>query len=352
MKQPALGPVATALIIAIALGFISLFTAPKFLGSISYGLICIIPMEIVVGITWGCKSPAFAAKKPQPIKGAMLALLTLVVGLIVAPVYFYIAGGGVRPITPMLMMCSIVSVIITFWATIMWGGWPFTTWIKNPVAAGLVLLAACYAVNYLLFRLFFNFEFMQGAPVYVPSLDPHGMFNAWSALVFYLTAIGIMFFMLHFDLWPLTKFPGVMKQPVLGLVWTVICLVLGWVVFYIGVIAMQMDVVHFMVTVPIPFIFGTIVVLNMFQNSMFAKFDQPLRGVLNALAAAIIGTALALFFSSLAPVVSAKLDPGPPGYDLERWLASALLGVTFPSLIFFAEFFQFWPLRKAEKEPA
>jgi hypothetical protein len=36
--------------------------------------------------------------------------------------------------------------------------------------------------------------------------------------------------------------------------------------------------------------------------------------------------------------------PGPPTYDFEIWLASALLSVTFPLLIFYAEFFQFWPL--------
>ena len=42
----------------------------------------------------------------------------------------------------MLAMCSIVSVVITFWAAIMWGGWPFTGVIKNPIAAGLVMLVA------------------------------------------------------------------------------------------------------------------------------------------------------------------------------------------------------------------
>ena len=30
--------------------------------------------------------------------------------------------------------------------------------------------------------------------------------------------------------------------------------------------------------------------------------------------------------------------------DYERWLASALLGVTFPFLIFYAEFYKMWPL--------
>ncbi len=46
--------------------------------------------------------------------------------------------------------------------------------------------------------------------------------------------------------------------------------------------------------------------------------------------------------------VTGTVNPGPPGYEYEIWLASALLGVTFPFLIFFAEFFQMWPLKRAE----
>jgi hypothetical protein len=346
LKQPALDLVASALVIAVSLGFVALFPAAKFLGSVTYCLICVIPMEIMIGVTWGCKQPGFAAKRSQPAKGGLLILLAGIVGLAVIGAYFFTVGGGVRPISPMLMMCTIVSVIVTFWAAIIWGGWPFTTWIKNPVSAGLAMLVACYVVNYLLFRLFFNYEFMRGAPVYVESLDPHGMFNANLALVFYMTAIGVMFLMLHFDLWPLTLSPALMKQPVLGLVWTAICLALGGILFYVGLFVMAIDPLRFMILVPIPFIFGTIIVLNMLQGSLFAKYTQPLKGTLSAITAAVIGTALALLYGSLSPTLSGELAQGPPGNDFERWLASALLGVTFPFLIFYAEFFEFWPLKK------
>lgn len=349
MKQPALGLAASILVIALSLCFIALFPSAKFLGSITYCLVCIIPMEIVIGVTWACKQPQFASSRAQPVKGLLLAMLTGVVGVVVAAAYFFLFGA-VRPLSPMLIQCSIVSVIITFWATIMWGGWPFSKVIKNPVAAGLTMLFVCYAVNYLLFRLLFNYEFMRPTPVYVESLDPHGMFNANLALVFYMSAIAIMFLMLHFDLWPLTKSASVMKQPMLGLVWTVVCLALGGIVFYIGVFAMGMDPITFMVAVPIPFIFGTIIVLNMLQNSLFAKKTQPVKGVLNALTAAAIGVALAFMYTALAPIVSGTLVSGPAsGNEFERWLASALLGVTFPGLIFYAEFFQFWPLKRQKE---
>ena len=286
--------------------------------------------------------------RAQPVKGALLTLLTLIVGAVVAVAYFFIAGGGVRPISPMLMMCTIVSVVVTFWAAIMFGGWPFTTLLKNPVEAGFAMLLAVLRREPRCSSGCSSTTSSCAARRSTSSLlDPHGLFNANLALVFYITAIGIMFLMLHFDLWPLTKSAAMMKQPVLGLVWTAICLALGGIVFYIGVFAMAMDPLQFMVRVPIPFIFGTIIVLNMLQGSLFAKFAQPLKGILSAVAAAVIGTGLALLYGALAPSLSGELAPGPPGNDFERWLASALLGVTFPFLIFYAEFFEFWPLKKA-----
>ncbi len=226
MKQPATGVVATALVIAIALLFVSRFALGTFTGVVSYVLLCLIPMQIVAAVTWRA-NPPFVAKLTQPAKGLVLMLTTLVIGLVIAGVCFVTIGGSISPPTPMLAMCSIVSVVITFWAIIMWGGWPFTAVIKSPVAAGLTALVVCYIVNYLLFRLFFDYGFMQGAPVYVPAQDPHGLFVAWNALVFYLSCLSAMFLLVNFDLWPLTTVPGVMQQPALGAVWTLVVLVLG-----------------------------------------------------------------------------------------------------------------------------
>lgn len=349
MKQPLLGIVSSLFIMAISLGFIALFAFPTFATWVAFLTICFIPMEIVISVTWQCQHPSFLAGRSQPAKGILLALLALAVGAIVAAVHFKTVGGGINPPPPMLAMCIIASVIITFWLAIMWGGWPFNRLIKNPVAAGLAMLVACYAINYGLFRLLFGYEFMRGAPVYVASLDPHGYFNAWNVLVYYVTAIGVMFLVLNFDLWPFTKSPALMKQPLLGLVWTVVMLAVGWLVFWFGVYVIKMDVVSFMVRVPIPFIFGTIIVLNMMHGSLFGKFQQPLKGLLNALASAAIGVILARIYEALAPLVSGKVNPGPPGYDFEIWLASALLAVTFPFMIFYAEFFKMWPLHREQR---
>jgi hypothetical protein len=345
LKQPLLGVVSTGLIVAIALGLVSRFSFSTFTGWVSYFLLCVIPIQIVAAVTWGSE-PAFVANRPQPAQGLVLTLTTLVVGAIVAAVCFVTIGGGISPPTPMLAMFCIVSVAVMFWMAIMWGGWPFTTIIRHPIAAGLTMLVACYVINDALFRIFFDYGFMRGAPVYVAAQDPHGLFPAWHALVFYLTCLLAMFLILNFDLWPLTNFPGVMRQPRLGAVWTIVVLILGGIVFYIGVGVMGMDPVAFMIRVPVPFIFGTIVVQNMLKGSLFAKYTQPLKGVLNVVAVIVIGQLLSRMYGLLAPTVTGNLSPGPPPYDFEIWLASALLSVTFPFLIFYAEFFRFWPLQK------
>src|SRR5438045_9550601 len=109
------------------------------------------------------------------------------------------------------------------------------------------MLVAVYVVNHIVFQIFFNYEFLAGAPVYVASMDPHGMFNGWSALVFIVTALAGMFLVLAFDLWPLTAVPALMQQPVLGTVFTAICLAFAAVAMYVGVTVMHLDVVRSMV---------------------------------------------------------------------------------------------------------
>jgi tryptophan-rich sensory protein len=282
------------------------------------------------------------------LKGILLVLVNVAVGVVVGGICHAVVGGSIAPPIPILVLFGIVSVVVTFWLSIMFGGWPFTSLIKNPVGAGLVMLAAVYILNYVLFRIFFDFSFMAGAPWYQASLDPHGMFNGVNEQVFYVTALTFLFLMLHFDLWPFTTSPALMKQPVLGIVWTVLALVLGAAAYYLGVNTMGMDPMVFLLAGPIPFIFGTIVILNMLHNSLFAKFSQPLKGVLNTIAAAVIGILLAKLYGALAPTVTGVLTSGPPTNDFEVWLATALLGITFPFLILFAEFFKMWPLQKSK----
>ena len=343
MAQPALGLLASAIVMAIALGFVSLFDFGTFAGWVSFVMLGLIPMQIVIVVLWGA-SPAFAASLRQPVKGILLTLLTVVAAVVFSALAHLAVGEGASPPGPIPSHYVIAVVPTTFWLAIMMGGWPFTSAVKHPWGSGLGLLVASYLITYAVFRFFFNYDFLQGAPVYLASA-PHGMYNGVSALVFYVTALAVMFLVLCFDLWPLTVFPAVMKQPVLGVVWTVVALAGAALAMTVGVESMGVDAMAFLTGVTAPFIFGSIIVLNMLQNSLFARMAQPLKGVMNTMAAAVIGLMLAHLYLSLAPRVIGLLPSGPPGYEQEIWLANSLLSVTFPFLIFHAAFFGFWPLQ-------
>ena len=344
MAQPALGLAASLAVIAIALSFIGWFDFPTFVGWTSFYNLCLIPFQIMTVAIWGA-NPSFVARLLQPVKGLVLLLVTLVAAGVIAPLALAAVGEGASPPGMIPSHFVIIAVPTTFYLGIMFGGWPFTALFKNKIVAGLAMLAGSYLITYVIFRLFFNYSFLQGAPVYLASA-PGGAFNAVMALVFYVTALAVMFLVLCFDLWPLTTTPAVMKQPVLGLVWTAVILVGAAVAMQIGVVSMGNDPMIFFTRTTVPFIFGSIIVLNMLQNSLFATMAQPLKGVMNTITALVVGEALANLYGALAPVVTGPLVSGPPGYDYEVWLANALLSVTFPFLIFYAVYFNCWPLGK------
>jgi hypothetical protein len=79
---------------------------------------------------------------------------------------------------------------------------------------------------------------------------------------------------------------------------------------WVGVGFLRVDPMVFLTQVTAPFIFGTIIVLNVLEGSLFGGVAQPLKGLLNSTAAAVIGVGLALLYSALAPVVTGALPSG------------------------------------------
>ena len=347
MTQPLLGIAASALVLVVSLAFLAVFDFPTFVGWVSFYMLGVVPLQIVIVVVWGA-NPPFAAHFGQPAKGLTLLLATALGAAAIAPVVLQLVGEGISPPGPIPSQYAVVVVPTTFFMAIAFGGWPFSAVTKNPIAAGLLLLVVSYALTYALFRVFFNYEFLQDAPVYLQSA-PHGLFNGVMALVFYVTMLGGMFVMLHFDLWPFTLAAGLMKQPVLGIVWTIAAAAVGAIVMWISTGVLALDPMYVLTRVTAPFIFGTIVVLNMLQNSLFAALRQPLKGVANTLAAAVIGAVLAQLYGRVDRlIVGVELPSGAPGYEYELWLVNALLSVTFPFLIVYAAYFTFWPMAKQQ----
>jgi hypothetical protein len=355
LEQPILGIVATCVIVLLSLAFISLFDWPTFGGWVAYSLMCAIPATIVAGVI-GVREVVALKSLRQPIQGCVFLAGAVVVAVVVGVVHFLTVGGGVSPLLPMASQCVIVSIPVTFWMSIVLGGWPFIL-IRSRLAAAASLLVACYIVNYLIFETFFNYKFFRSSASYRLDLDPRGLLDGWSATTAAVTCVGVMFLMSHFEIWPLSRAPVLMKQPMLGLVWTTAILVIGACVFGMGTTSLHMAPADFLVRVPVPFIFGSIIVLNMTHGTAFAGVRQPRRGALSAAVAAATGLLLSAGYSFLAPVLTATLTAGPPTYDAEVWLVSALLAVTFPFLSFYDEFFRMWPLTvsdnhyRSESEP-
>jgi hypothetical protein len=345
VPQPVLGIAATAIVLALSLSFIALWDFNTFNAWVALFALSFIPFEIVTGVIWG-GNPPFAARLRQPVKGLMLLILTLAVGAVVSQVVYRTLGASQGDPGPMLAFFSICVIVTTFFWAIALGGWPFTALVRDPVAAGLATLTACYLVGFAIYWICSDFAFLQGAPVYVASADPGGLFNAWNVVVYYMAVLTVLFAWLCFDLWPLTRRPALMKQPVLGLVLVGSSLVLGYALFHVGVFIANVQNVEFLLRVPVAFIFGTIVVLNMCGNAVFSA-PQPLKGVMNVAASAVIGSVLLVVFQQLQPLLSGPVPAGPPEFQREQfqvWTANALLAVTFPLLVFYAAYFNFWPL--------
>lgn len=351
LRQPLLGVVATTAVILAALVFISFFSWPTFGGWVSFALMCAIPVSIVIGVFWRGAVPASIAARPQPVRGLLFLVLTAAVAAVIAVVHLATIGGGVTPPVPMVIQAIITSVVATFFLAIVWGGWPWSL-VRNRLVGGFGLLVTAYVVNAILFYVLFDYGFAKGAPFYQPSLDPGGLFNAWDMTVLAVTALAVMFLFLHFDLWPLTRFGAVMRQPVLGIVWTLASVVIGGALFWVGTRGLGMDAPVFLVRVPIPFIFGSVILLNMLQGSLFGSLRGPVKGLASAAAAALVGSVLALAYAAVMPLVTGDLPSGAPGFDAELWLANALLAVTFPAMAWAGDFFGLWPLvRDTAPEP-
>jgi hypothetical protein len=351
MTQPLLGAVATALVIVVSLGFLALFDFPAFVGWVSFYMLAVVPLQIVVVVVWGA-NPPFVARLAQPAKGIVLLLSTALGAAIIAPIVLWLTGEGISPPGPIPSQYAVIVVPTTFFMAIAFGGWPFSAVTRSTAAAGVLLLVASYALTYALFRLFFDYEFLQGAPVYLQSA-PQGMFNAVAALVFYVTMLAGMFLPLHFDLWPLTRSRRMMTQPVRGVAWTAISAAAGAIVIFVSMRVLALDPMYVLTRITAPFIFGTIVVLNMLQNSIFATLRQPLKGVANVVAAAVIGVLLAQVYARVdRMIVGVELPSGAPGYEFELWLVNALLSVTFPFLIVSAAYFTFWPMTAGPGAPS
>jgi hypothetical protein len=351
LKQPALGIFSTVLVVVFALG-ISVSLAPgTMIAWVTLLLVAMVPPQIVLTLALRGEHPKFLARLPQPWRGLSFCLLTVLVGLPIAAVANFTLGGGLTPPTPFANMFLILGVCVTLILVAPFQCWPFSALFpKRPLLMGLTLLAAAYAVSTAIFLTLFNFAFLKGAPFYRADLDPHGAFMAWIPLIFALTCFVVILCLVLLDFWPVAAlpplFPALGKQPWFGIASSICVAAVAAGIWTVFVGKLQMDMVVFMIRVVISLIFGIFILLVMTEGAQFVALPQPARGgVLIVIAVGLSMASFALY--SFACQKAFGLPSGPPTYDRELWLASAMLAVTFPMMVSYANFFQYWPFRSA-----
>ena len=343
MKQPLLGLTALLLVIIISLGIISLFEEATFSTWVAFLFMCCVPAQIVFALVWHCSIPAAAGNMGQPGRGITFTVLTAALGMIIAVLTYYLVGKG-HGITPMLLMYTILTVVVTFWFAVLWQCWPVTLFTNNPLVVGASVLLVAYLGAYIVFVTLFDFSFLQGAPVYFPDADPGGMFMAWTPMSFAVTTVAMILTLVLFDFWPVA---GISRPGVKVFAATAVVVLLAAAVYYLGVCLAGMDKVRYMSLVPVSYIFGIFLPLSLMQGSLFPELKQPFKGLALTVFCAVTAVILQQLYLFLGPVVSGPLAAGPEGhYQEELWLASALLGLTFPVLVVVTDYFGFWPLKK------
>jgi hypothetical protein len=344
------GVLATVLVVAACL-LLSLAVSPEFLmGWGTLALVAMVPTQIVISLVWQSAYPRVLADLPQPWRGLAFLVLNVAVGAVVGFIAWKTLGGGIVPPTPFVNMFLIFAVPVALFLVIPLQTWPLNLVFKTPGALGVALVVSTYALTWLLFRQLFNFGFMSGAPFYSAGLDPHGAFMAWLPLVASIAAVVPILGLVLLDFWPVSllarRFPFVGKQPVFGLVAGAVIVGIVALMWTLFVSNGGMDIVLFMVRICVTFNFGCFILLVMFEGVPSLKLPQPWRGIVLNLLAGVLAVLMLWLYETLA-ARSFALPSGGPGYPMELWLASSMLAVTFPAMVVFSSFFQFWPLSSA-----
>jgi hypothetical protein len=239
---------------------------------------------------------------------------------------------------------------MTLWLVGVWQCWPIARIKQHPLFIGVGVLLASYGSSHLIFNTLFDFSFLNGAPIYIESLDPKGLFMAWQALAFGVTTVAVIMFCIICDFWPISPIKAAQNKTwIFGLLATSWVLTLAAIVFTVATHVLKIDYVVYMARGPVSFIFGAFIVLNMLQNSVLPKISsQPLRGLLLAGLCIVIAAVMQTFYGWASHLVTGPLSSGAPAYEMELWLANAMLALTFPIIVCHSDFFNLWPLAKQD----
>jgi hypothetical protein len=346
------GGLATLIVLTLAGAICAAFKPHVLTTWVGFSFMAATPAQIILVLLWQTNHPPAIARLSQPRKGFLLSAATVLAACVIGPLLFYLAGAGVGPPTPMLLMFTMTTIIATMWLVPVWRCWPVSVLTSNPTALGIATLVTAYAVAFLVFNLLFNFSFLAHTPLYVVSLDPKGRLNAWVALSFLVTTVAVIVVAIAFDFWPVSTLIRSRRQPAFGLASTILILVASILLYSFFTRLVGLDPVQHLVRVAVSLIYGVFLVEIMMRHRLLDGWRQPLRGVALTAIAGVLALLMYSLYAASASVFAQRAVPaGPPAYELEIWVANAMLGITFPLMIVVAEFFELWPLHRPPPSP-
>ena len=364
VTQPWRGIFGLVITLAAMLIITSIFDIKGYLGLFTTFIMCNVPVVAVIGAGWEGKYPSTEGLS-QPSRGFLLTAFVVLIGVLCALGLVNFGAGGAA--TPFIHVQAIVTVITTFFLVIALGMWPFQQ-LSLP-AKGFLTLILAYIIGWLI-TLLFNFNLLSNPQGIIPSpvdpvpfyaeggplapfanIAPMGPFAWESALLFYFCVFTFLFCFVALQFWPFSKSPKLMKQPVMGIVVIISCLILGIILYFIGVSALKIAPLRFLLYL-VSFLFGLLMFLFMFQMWPGRAIKSPAGcGLLNIILSIIAGIIayhlLLAFCTSHFGLEAMKQYPN----DVFA-TANLMLGLVFPAWAIYAVAWDFWPLPPTPPPPS
>ncbi|NQY89487.1 MAG: hypothetical protein HRT51_17415 [Colwellia sp.] len=344
-KQPLLGGISLVFVIVMCLLIITSFSAEIFASWVSFLFMCCVPTQIICGLVWSCQYPEKVACLRQPYKGLVYLSISIVGGLLLAITILFVVAQGAMPPGPQHNIFIILFITNMFWLVGILQCQPFITFFKKPFLLALMILISAFVITYILFFFVINFEFIANSPIYLAQLDGGGPVMAFDFLTFAVTTVAAIMVLIVIDFKPIAKLPGADKTPLFILWSVVVVLLLSTLVKTTFVVVLGFDQIVYMVMVPISFIFGAFILLNLYEKSLLTFFSEAYQTYISLVICLIFTVIIYQLFMVLGPLVSGDMLSGSPSYELNFWVANAMLSICFPLIVLHTDFLQHWPFR-------
>lgn len=353
LRQPWLGIAGTLICLPVSLAVSASLPADYFMGWVSFALIAATPLLITAGAVWQGWLPLPMAPPRQPLRAVLSLCWCLAVTAILGAIIVGLLGPGETPLSapgpgqaPLFFV--ITAVPATLWLCLVGRTLPFTALRAPGWLQGALLLGAAYGMATLVF--FGGYDFTRLAAD-ARSAVPTGLFDPWAAAAAWILSVNVILAIQMAGGWPNSHN---VTTPTSGRVIaadTAVVLPLTGIVFAILRLGFGMPGMAMIATVIVPFAFGQFILLTMLENAFPQRPPGPVRGALGLLVAGVLGVALYQAYAAVGRFAAPHLGSGAAGgYQLEFWVATAMLSVTFPVFMVFSGLAGFWPLRRAEPE--